>query len=137
MGVAYSKVKGFVVAALVGGISKCWCHLRARNRGNIFLASIIEFFSIFALANDKSCIYMGGRGGHMVTTSFCALVVTISPAQTLQVTYLQLFCNWMFELLAMACNRSFNMLNILHRSLDISANFHPIFKLFSPLFLVV
>ena len=98
-------------AALVGGISKCWCHFRARNRGKIFLASIIEIFSIFDLANDKSCIPIGG--GHMVTTSFCALVVAISPAQTLQVTYLQLSCNWMFELLAMACNRSFNMLNIL------------------------
>ena len=100
-------------AALVGGISKCWCLFRARNRGNIFLASIIEFFSIFDLANDKSCILIGG-GGHMVTTPFCVLVVAISPAQTLQVTYLQLICNWMFELLAMACNRSFNMLNILH-----------------------
>ena len=32
----------------------------------------------------------GGGGGHMVITSFCALVVAISPAQTLQVTYLQL-----------------------------------------------
>ena len=50
-------------AALVGGISKCWCHFRARNRGNIFLASIIEFFSIFDLANDKSCIPMEGGGG--------------------------------------------------------------------------
>ena len=68
-----------------GGISKCWCHFRARNRGNIFLASIIEFFSIFVFANDKSCIPMGG--GHMVITSFCALVVAISPTPTLQVTY--------------------------------------------------
>ena len=73
----------------------------------------------------------------MVITSFCALVVAISPAQTLQVTYLQLSCNWMFALLAMACNRSFNMLNNYMRSFDISANFHPIFKRFSPLFLVL
>ena len=51
---------------------------------------------------------------HTGSTSFCTLVVTMSLAQTLQVTYLQLICNWMFELLAMACNRSFNMLNILH-----------------------
>ena len=50
-------------AALVGGISKCWCHFRARNRGNIYLASIIEFFSIFDLANDRSCIPLGGGGG--------------------------------------------------------------------------
>ena len=70
-------------AALVGGISKCWCHFRARNRGNIFLASIIEFF--FDLANDKSCIPMRPGCGHK---------------QTLQVTYLQLICNWMFEWLA-------------------------------------
>ena len=34
-------------AALLGGIPKCWCHFRARNRGNIFLASIIEFFFSF------------------------------------------------------------------------------------------
>ena len=53
-------------AALVGGISKC------SNRGNILLAPIIEFFSIFDFANDKSCIPMGG---HMVITSFCPLVV--------------------------------------------------------------
>ena len=39
----------------------------------------------------------------------CAL----SPAQTMQVIYLRLTCNWTFELLAMACNRSFSMLNIL------------------------
>ena len=57
---------------------------------------------------------MGGGGGQMVIMSFCALVVAISPAQTLQVTYLQLSCNWMFELLARACNKSLNMLNILH-----------------------
>ena len=50
-------------AALVGGISKCWCHFRARNRGNIFLASIIEFFSIFDLANHiKLYPYWGGGG---------------------------------------------------------------------------
>ena len=54
-------------AALVGGISKFWCHFRARNRGNILLASIIDFFSIFDLANDKSCIPMGeGGGGHIL-----------------------------------------------------------------------
>ena len=64
MGVAYSKVKGFVGAALVGGISKCWCHFRARNRGNILLSSIIEFFSILDLANDKNCIPMGEGGAH-------------------------------------------------------------------------
>ena len=50
------------------------------------------------------------HGDHVI----CALVVAISPAQTLQLTYLQLICNWMFELLAMAGNRSFNLLNILH-----------------------
>ena len=38
----------------IGGISKCWCHFRA---------SIIEFFSIFVFASDKSCIPMGGGGG--------------------------------------------------------------------------
>ena len=86
-------------ADLVGGISKYWCHFRARNRGNIFLASIIEFFSIFDFANDKVVSLWGG-GGHMVITSFCALVVAMSHASTLQVTYLQLSCNWMFELLA-------------------------------------
>ena len=52
------KLRALWGAALVGGISKCWCHLRARNRGNLFLASILEFFSIFDLANDKSCIPM-------------------------------------------------------------------------------
>ena len=50
-------------AALVGGISKCWCHFRARNRGNIFLASIIDLFSIFDLTNDNSCIPIGEGGG--------------------------------------------------------------------------
>ena len=49
-------------AVLVGGISKCWCHFRARNRGNIFLASIIEFFSIFDFAIYKGCIPMVGGG---------------------------------------------------------------------------
>ena len=114
---AIVKFRALWGAALVGGISKCWCHFKARNRGNIFLASIIEFFSIFNFADNKSCIPMGevgGGGEHLVITSFCTLVVAISPAPTLQVTYLQLSCNWMFELLAMACNRSFNMLNILH-----------------------
>ena len=37
-------------------------HFRARNRGNIFLASIIEFSSIFNLANNKTCTPMGGGG---------------------------------------------------------------------------
>ena len=54
------KFRALWGATLAGGILKCWCHFRARNRGNIFLASIIEFFSIFDFANDKSCIPMGG-----------------------------------------------------------------------------
>ena len=99
------KFRALWGAALVRGISKCWCHFRAKNQGNIFLASIIELYPYGR---------GGGGGGHMVITSFCALVVAISPALTLPVTFLQLSCNWMFELLAMACNRSFNMLNILH-----------------------
>ena len=36
-----------------------------------------------------------------------------SPAQTLQVIYLRLTCDWTFKLLTMTCNRIFNMLNIL------------------------
>ena len=51
-------------AALVGGISKCWCHFRARNRGNIFLASILEFFSIFDLLKIKVVSLWGGGGAH-------------------------------------------------------------------------
>ena len=43
---------------------------------------------------------------------YAACWVTLSPAQTLQVIHLRLTCNWKFELLAMACNTSFNMLNI-------------------------
>ena len=51
-------------AALVGGISKCWCHFRARNRGNIFLASIVEYFSIFNLLKIKVVsLSARGRGG--------------------------------------------------------------------------
>ena len=41
------------------------------------------------------------------------MVNALSPAQTLQVIDLRLTCNWTFELLAIACNKSFNMLNIL------------------------
>ena len=37
----------------------------------------------------------------------------LSPAHTFQVIYLLLTCDWTFELLGMACNRSFNMLNVL------------------------
>ena len=37
----------------------------------------------------------------------------LSPAQTLQVICLRLTCKRTFELLAMACNTGFNMLNIL------------------------
>ena len=96
------KFRALWGAALVGGISKCWCYFRARNRGNIFLASIIEFFQFSTLLTIKVVsLWGGGGGGHMVIMSFCALVVAISPAPTLQVTYLQLSCNWMFELLAM------------------------------------
>ena len=41
------------------------------------------------------------------------LIVFLSPAQMLQVIYLQFTGDWTFELLVMACNKSFNMLNIL------------------------
>ena len=83
------------------------------------------------------CIPMGGRGGggHMVITSFCALVISHKPCTDIASNLLAI--ELQLELLAMACNRSFNMLNIYMRSLYISANFHPIFKRFSPLFLVV
>ena len=67
------KFRALWGAALVGGISKCWCHFRATNQGNIFLASIIEFFSIFDLANDKTCIPMGGgaQGDHVILRPGC------------------------------------------------------------------
>ena len=80
------------------------------------------------------CIPIWGGGGHMVITSFCALVISHKPCTDIASNLLEI------ELqldVRMACNRSFNMLNIYMRSLDISANFHPIFKRFSPLFLVV
>ena len=35
----------------------------------------------------------------------------LSLAQTLQVIHLRLTCDWMFELLGIDCNKSFNMLN--------------------------
>ena len=37
----------------------------------------------------------------------------LGHAQTFQVIYLQLTCDWMYKLLATACNKRFNMLNIL------------------------
>ena len=41
------------------------------------------------------------------------LIVFLSSVQRKQVIYLRFTCDWMFELLAMACNKSFNMWNIL------------------------
>ena len=41
------------------------------------------------------------------------LVSFIFDKQMLQIIYLRLTCDWTLELLSMACNRSFNMLNIL------------------------
>ena len=96
----------------LGGFRNLGLIIKLKSHENISSA-IIEFFQFSTLLTIKVVSLWRG-GGHMVITSFCALVVAISPAQTLQVTYLQLSCNWMFELLAMACNRSFNMLNVLH-----------------------
>ena len=87
------KFRALWGAALVGGISKCWCHFRARNRGNIFLASIIEFFSIFDLANDKSCIPMGGgevHGDHIILHPGCGHKPCIDVASNLLAIELQL-----------------------------------------------
>ena len=42
-----------------------------------------------------------------------SVYVALSAAHMLQVIYLQLTCDWMFKLLAMASQKSFNILNIL------------------------
>ena len=73
----------------------------------------------------------GEHGDHVILHPGCGHKPCTDVASNL------LSCNWMFALLAMACNRSFNMLMFYMRSFDISANFHPIFKRFSPLFLVL
>ena len=79
----------------------------------------------------------GGGGWRMVITSFCALVISHKPCTDIASNLLTIELQLDVRIACNACNRSFNMLNIYMRSLDISANFHPIFKRFSPLFLVV
>ena len=51
-----------------------------------------------------------------------------SPVHILHIIYLLLICNLRFEIIAMACNRVFKMVNI-----DYSANFYQIYTQFSPL----
>ena len=90
--------------ALVGGISKCWCHFRARNQGNIFLASIIEFFSIFDLANNKSCIPMGGgaHGNHVILRPGCGqynyLGVLLDECLNLNANFNQIFKKYSYKI---------------------------------------
>ena len=57
----------------------------------------------------------------------------LSPAQMSPTIYLRLPYDWMLELIAMACRRSSNMLNILH--VILSAIFCLIFKQFSLIFI--
>ena len=57
----------------------------------------------------------------------------LSPVHTLHIIHVRLTCDWVLELLAMACNRSFNMLNILlviplYLS-QFSSNFHTVFTI--------
>ena len=71
------KFRALWGAALVGGISKCWFHFRARNRGNIFLASIIDFFSIFDFANDGDHVILCPGCGHEPCTDVASNLLAI------------------------------------------------------------
>ena len=59
-----------------------------------FLASIIEFFSIFDLANNKSCIPIGGGGGahgdHIILRPGCGHKTCTDVASNLLAIELQL-----------------------------------------------
>ena len=58
------------------------------------------------MAVGKVGVFFTLLGGKFIT-------FLLSPAEKLQVIYLQLTCDWKFELLAMACNKSFNILKII------------------------
>ena len=77
----------------------------------IFLFS--KYFTNMMITNLPMCAENYSSILVHVCTLYSLPFVALSPAQTLQVIYLRLTYDWTFELLAMACDTSFDRLNIL------------------------